>query len=271
MATQGSAGPSMADSYIWRRMLVSFKAASAELCCAVAGVARRLATEHVDPLGLTALLNNRLIPLDKNPGVRPIGIGETLRRIIGKSVMTVLKKDIMYAAGVTQVCAGHPAGCEAAIHALRNVFAALDTDAVLLVDADNAFNRLNRAVALHNVQYTCPPLATIAINFYRTSSRLFVTDGMELSSEEGTTQGCPLSMALYICNQCRSTDQQVPQHSNDGLQCNNTSVVCRRCGCGREPESTASVLEPPGATRTRLWLFSQIIKVFPCDQTWSPC
>ena len=130
----------MADSYIWRRMLVSFKV---DLCCAVADVTRRITTEHVDPLGLTALLNNHLIPLDKNPGVCPIGIGETLRRIIGKSVMTVLKKDIMHAAGVTQICAGHPAGCEAAIHALRNVFAALDTDAVMLVDADNAFNRLN--------------------------------------------------------------------------------------------------------------------------------
>ena len=211
LATQGAAGPSMADSYIWRRMLVSFKAASNNLCCAVAGVTRRLATEHVDPLGLTALLNNRLIPLDKNPGVRPIGIGETLRRIIGKSVMMVLKKDIMHAAGVAQVCAGHPAGCEAAIHALRNVFTAMETDAVLLVDADNAFNSLNRAVALHNIQYTCPPLATIVINFYRSSSRLFVTGGMELSSEEGTTQGCPLSMALYaisvvpLINKCRNT------------------------------------------------------------------
>ena len=205
LATQGSAGPSMADSYIWRRMLVSFKAASNDLCCAVAGI---LATEHVDPLGL---LNNRLVPLDKNPGVRPIGIGETLRRIIGKSVMTIIKKDIMHATGVAQVCAGHPAGCEAAIHALRSVFTALDTEAVLLVDADNAFNRLNRAVALQNVQHTCPPLATIAINFYRTSSRLFVTGGMELSSEEGTTQGCPLSMALYavsvipLINKCRDT------------------------------------------------------------------
>ena len=201
----------MADSYIWCRMLVSFKAASDDLCSAVADVARRLTSEHVDPLGLPALLNNRLIPLDKNPGVRPIGIGETLRRIIGKSVVSVLKKDIMHAAGVTQVCAGHPAGCEAAIHALRNVFAASDTDAVLLVDADNAFNRLNRAVALHNIQYTCPPLATLAINFYRTSSRLFVTGGMGLSSEEGTTQGCPLSMALYaisvvpLISQCRHT------------------------------------------------------------------
>ena len=76
-------------------MLASFKAASNELRGAVADVARRLATEHIDPLGIKPLLNNRLIPLDKNPGVRPIGIGETLRRIIGK------------AAGVTQVCAGH--------------------------------------------------------------------------------------------------------------------------------------------------------------------
>ena len=211
LAIQGAAGPSMADSYVWRRMLVSFKAASNELCGAVADVARRLATEHVDPLGIKPLLNNRLIPLDKNPGVRPIGIGETLRRIIGKAVMTVLKKDIMLAAGVTQVCAGHPAGCEAAIHALRNIFQDMDTDAVLLIDADNAFNRLNRTVALHNVQYTCPPLATIAANFYRSPSRLFVTGGMELSSAEGTTQGCPLSMALYalsvipLIDKCRNT------------------------------------------------------------------
>lgn len=211
LAIQGAAGPSMADSYVWRRMLVSFKTASDELCSAVADVARRLATEHVDPSGVKALLNNRLIPLDKNPGVRPIGIGESLRRIIGKAIMTVLKKDIMLAAGVTQVCAGHPAGCEAAIHALRDIFQDMDTDAVLLIDADNAFNRLNRTVALHNVQYTCPPLATIALNFYRTPSRLFVTGGMELSSEEGTTQGCPLSMALYalsvipLINKCRNT------------------------------------------------------------------
>ena len=84
LTIQGAAGPSMADSFVWRRMLVSFKAASTELCSAVADLARRLSTEHVDPFGLMPLLNNRLIPLDKNPGVRPIGVGETLRRIIGK-------------------------------------------------------------------------------------------------------------------------------------------------------------------------------------------
>ena len=97
LGTQGAYGPSMADVYIWRRMLVSFKTASEDLCGAVPDVARRLATEHVHPVGLLPLLNNRLIPLDKDPGVRPVGIGEVLRCIIGKSITTVLKEDIMRA------------------------------------------------------------------------------------------------------------------------------------------------------------------------------
>ena len=39
LAIQGAAGPSMADSHVWQRMLVSFKTASDELCRAVADVA----------------------------------------------------------------------------------------------------------------------------------------------------------------------------------------------------------------------------------------
>ena len=37
LAIRGASGPSMADAYIWRRMLVSFRSASEELCDAVAG------------------------------------------------------------------------------------------------------------------------------------------------------------------------------------------------------------------------------------------
>ena len=81
----------MGDSYVWRRMLVSFKAASRDLCDTEARVARRIATEHVDPAGPLFLLNNRLIRLDKDPRVRPVGIGEVLQRIIGKSVLKMSK------------------------------------------------------------------------------------------------------------------------------------------------------------------------------------
>ena len=80
---------------------------------------------------------------------------------------------------------------------------------------DNAFKPLNRAVALRNIQYTCPLLATTIINFYRAPARLFVTGGMELSSEEGTTQGCLLAMTMYaVCtvrliDACRGTQSLV--------------------------------------------------------------
>ena len=67
------------------------------------------------------------------------------------------EEDIMYAAGITQVCAGHPVGCEAAIHVLRNVFQAMDSDAVLLIDADNALNRLI-------VQFPCTMSSTPALH-----------------------------------------------------------------------------------------------------------
>lgn len=53
----------------------------------------------MDPAGLTAVLNNYLITLDKNFGICPICIGEMLCRIIGKSVIIVLRKDIMHAVG----------------------------------------------------------------------------------------------------------------------------------------------------------------------------
>ena len=55
---------------------------------------------------LESLAACRLIPLNKNPGLRPIGIGEGLRRISGKVLMMISKQDVMKAAGSLQVCAG---------------------------------------------------------------------------------------------------------------------------------------------------------------------
>ena len=96
-----------------------------------------------------------------------------------------------------QVSAGVKAGAEAAIHAMKHIYEKEGTDAVILVDAANAFNRLNRAIALHNIQVLCPPFATILINTYRIPTRLFITGGGEIASTEGTTQGDALAMPFY--------------------------------------------------------------------------
>ncbi len=89
------------------------------------------------------------------PGIRPIGCGEVLRRIIGKTVMSIAGGDAKVICGADQVCAGLEAGIEAAVHAMNDLFsehAGLGWG-VLLVDAANAFNALNRKVALWQARF----------------------------------------------------------------------------------------------------------------------
>jgi len=50
-----------------------------------------------------------------------------------------------------QLCAGQLSGGEAAFHPIRDAFHDDDSEGMLLIDAANAFNSLNRAVALYNI------------------------------------------------------------------------------------------------------------------------
>jgi len=197
--TRGAACPSKLDSDQYKRMIVSnkFKAEGKQLREQIAVLARKLVTSIIDPAILEAYTTCNLIPLNKNPGVRPIGVGEILRRIIGKAIRWTLKQDIQQAAGPLQVATGLESGEEAAIHAMREIFEDDDCEAVILVDASNAFNALNRQTTLHNIQYICPAFAIILINTYRQPSRLIISNGKELLSREGTTQGDNLAMPFY--------------------------------------------------------------------------
>ena len=70
---------------------------------------------------MEAFLACRLIPLDKNPDLRHIGIGEVLRCIVGKVVVTHIRGEIVTSVGSLQVCAGKEAGCEFIIHAMHAI------------------------------------------------------------------------------------------------------------------------------------------------------
>ena len=176
----------------------SSKQSLTKLCEAIATMAKTLCTQCIDPSTIEPLVASRLIPRDIGEGaVRPIGVGEVIRRICGKCVMNITRRDVVEASGSLQLCAGQKSGSEAAIHAMHRIFEADDTDAVLLIDAPNAFYALNRAVALHNIRVLCPVIAAYTINTYRHSARLFITSGKEITSAEGTTQGDRLAMALY--------------------------------------------------------------------------
>ena len=50
----------------------------------------------------------------------------------------VMRHNLQNAVGSIQLCAGQDAGCEAALHAIEQVLADEDTDAMILVDASIA-------------------------------------------------------------------------------------------------------------------------------------
>ena len=174
---------------------------------------RNLLISHFHPSILEEYVACRLIPLNKYPGIKPIEIGEVLRRIIGKIVVWQLKENIKEAAGPLQTCAGHPAGAMAVIHAMQTIFNDDTTDDILLIDATNAFNCMNHSVALRNTYVICPAIATYVSNTYRHPSRRFVAGGAEIKSQGGTTQGHPLAMPWFSLNTVpviQSLRNQVP-------------------------------------------------------------
>ena len=59
-------------------------------------------------------------------------------------------------------------------------------------------NNIHRNVLLHNVKITCPEISTYLTNFYILPALLFILGGKEISSEEGTTQGDPIAMGMYV-------------------------------------------------------------------------
>ena len=174
MRTHGSHGPSGFDANEWRRILTHFGQQSVEISKTIAKIAKKMATEELNPELMEPYNACRLRPLNKNPGVRLIGIGEVIPRIIGRTITKRLKNELMSLGSNYQLCLGQKCGIEYAIHTLRDQNSKTSANAVLLIDAENAFNSLNRKLALKNIENTCPSLLTAIKNSYSNPSKLFV-------------------------------------------------------------------------------------------------
>ena len=192
--TKGAGGPSRLDAEQYRHLLTSKKCKkeNKELRVQLATLSRQLATKYLDPNTLEAFVACRLMPLDKNPGVRPISTGEVTRRIVAKCISWGLRKDIQQAAGLLQTPTGLQGGAETAIHPMKLIFEQDSTDGVILVDASNAFNSLNRKGALHNIRIIYPKFSTVLINTYQLSVRMFLQGGGKI-----------LSLAMSLSQSCK--------------------------------------------------------------------
>ena len=145
-------------------------------------------------------MSGRLIALNKQPGIRPVGVGETWRRMMAKCLLKVAGPEAKTACGTTQLAAGLEAGVEGAIHAMRVLWEDHKKEedwGFLLIDARNAFNEENRTAMLWAVRHECPSGAQFTFNCYCHWGTLVVRDIGDrsdhfLHSKEGVIQGTPL-------------------------------------------------------------------------------
>ena len=188
MKTHDSAWPSGLDADDWPSLLYAFGRTSTNLCNLVAKFAKKLATSIIPPDDLTAYNGCHLVALDKCPGVRPIGIGEVMRRITGRKIVKCIRQYLTSLGGNMQLCLGQKCGIEHARHSLRHSFDDPENEGNLLIDAKYAFHLLNRRTALQYVKALCPSL--------HVPSHLYIGKST-IIPQEGATQGNPFAMVMY--------------------------------------------------------------------------
>ena len=99
---------------------------------------------------------------------------------------------------------------------MRRIYEDPATEGILLVDASNAFNSMNRKAALNNIKYTCPEFSCYVNNLYRGDAELFVANSEEtVRSCEGTTQGGSESGGFYACGITPIVDKNISYSTVD--------------------------------------------------------
>ena len=87
-----------------------------------------------------------------------------------------------------QVFAGQEAGYESLVHTMHEIYEDQSSEAVLLVDASNTFNKINRNAFPLNITIICFTLARYVRNCYYANTRLLIMREDKIQSMEGTTQ-----------------------------------------------------------------------------------
>ena len=114
----GGAGPFM-DTIRLHHCLLRYGEASSELQQIVAPITDWIANSCPPWAEYRALMAVCLIGMDKQPGVRPVGIVETWRCYFSKCILEVDGSEYKESCGMEHICGGMEAGIEGGIRAMR--------------------------------------------------------------------------------------------------------------------------------------------------------
>ena len=115
----GEAGPGGTDSVSLQHWLLRFGEASRELRLIVADFTEWLTNGRPSWAAYQAMMSSLMIALEKQPGVRPVGVGETWQQMMEKCLLRVTGQEAKATCGTEQLAGGVEAGIEGGIHAMR--------------------------------------------------------------------------------------------------------------------------------------------------------
>ena len=155
------------------------------------------APEEVAPYLCGAIL----LPIKKKSGgLRPIAVGEVLRRLTSKCLSWAVLPDAIDILAPLQVGVGVKAGCEAVIHSVAHILEKQDLPSLsrwtLLVDFSNAFNCVSREHMANALRLVLPGLSRWIEWCYCSRSILRFGDHSLLSCC-GVQQGDPLGPLCF--------------------------------------------------------------------------
>jgi hypothetical protein len=150
----------------------------------------------------TMLRDNELIALEKgNADIRPIGMGETIRKVVS-SVLYQRSRTFNDGHFKKWQYGLKRNGVEHIVHSVRFLMEEHPTWDLFCVDADNAFNRADRRKGLKQVQTHFPEALPFVKDMYQCISNGWyngLPDGVSyIPSKNGYHQGDVLASWLYI-------------------------------------------------------------------------
>ena len=208
--------------------------------------------------------------LKRDGGLRPIAVGNLIRRLVGKCCATRLQEKAASLLSPNQLGVGVKNGCEGILHSVRKALEADPSLWCLRVDLINAFNLADREAALAEVATAFPEILAWVSTCYGQASNLLFGE-TSISSERGFHQGDPLAallFALVLHVIVLKIKQEVP-----GLVVN-TWFLDDGCQVGtvEELQAVVDILKQEGPARGLILSTSETVKapLPPKSSIWCP-